>query len=186
MILVVTEGAVTEPEYLNGFVGANRNPRVRVEVVGGAGVPRTIVESARELKKDAEDRARAERDDNLRYEEVWCVFDIDQHLNVPNAKEMARDNDIHLAVSNPCFELWLLLHFADQPGIRHRWELCKMMERHIPNYDKHVDYHYYSNGYDSAARRARRLDDDAEADGDAGRNPTTGMWRLTESIRASA
>ena len=184
VILIVTEGEVTEPEYLEGFVRATRNPRVRIEVVGAASDPRTIVESAKELRNEAKTQARREKDDNICYDEVWCVFDVDKHPNIPDAKQMARDNGLELAVSNPCFELWLWLHFADQPGMKRPDELQKMMKKHIPNYDKHVDYPDYAAGYDEAVKRASRLDKDAKLDNDEGRNPTTGVWRLTESIRA--
>ncbi len=186
VILIVTEGDVTEPEYLSGFARAAENSRVRIEVVRGAGVPKTIVEVAKELKKIAEKRARREKDENLRYDEVWCVFDIDQHPNVPDAKQMARDNGLALAISNPCIELWLWLHFADQPGMRDRHDLQRMMKQHIPGYDKHVNYSDYANGYDAAVQRASRLDADASAANEQGRNPTTGVWRLTESIRSDA
>lgn len=184
VILIVTEGEVTEPEYLEGFAKACQNPRVRIEVVGGAGVPKSIVEAAKERKREAEKRARREKDDNLGYDQVWCVFDIDQHPNIPDARQMARDNGIDLAISNPCIELWLWLHFADQPGMQHRHKLQQMMKQHVPNYDKHVSYSDYSDGYTEAVKRASRLDESAEADNDEGRNPTTGVWRLTESIRS--
>ena len=186
VILVVTEGEVTEPEYLGGFVRAVKNPRAEIEVVGGVGVPKTIVEHAKEKKREADKRARREKDDNLSYDQVWCVFDIDAHPNIPDAKQMARDNGIELAISNPCIEIWLWLHFADQPGMQHRHKLQSMMKRHIPKYDKHVDLSDYASGYEMAAQRASRLDEDAKLDNDEGRNPTTGVWRLTESIRADA
>ena len=186
VILIVTEGKVTEPRYLNGFARAAKNPRVRVEVVGGVGVPKTIVEFAKHRRIEAEEEARGAKDDNIRYDEVWCVFDFDEHPNVPDAKQMARDNGIELAMSNPCFELWLWLHFADQPGMQHRHHLQRMMKQHIPEYDGHVDYSDYATGYDAAYRRASRLDENAKADNDEGRNPTTGVWRLTESIRSDA
>ena len=99
---------------------------------------------------------------------------------------MARDNGIELAVSHPCFELWLWLHFAEQPGMRDRHDLQRMMKQHIPNYDKHVDYSDCSAGYDAAVKRSSRLDENAALDHDEGRNPTTGVWRLTESIRSDA
>ena len=105
VILVVTEGAVTEPEYLRGLARASRNPRVRIVVIEGAGVPRTIVETAVERKDAAEIRAKREGDQNLIYDEVWCVFDVDQHPRIPEAMQMARDNGIELAISNPCIEL---------------------------------------------------------------------------------
>jgi hypothetical protein len=184
VILIVTEGRVTEPEYLEGFALASQNSRVEIEVLGGAGAPRTIVETAKDRKQRAEIRAVREKDDNLRYDRVWCVFDVDQHPNIPNAKQMARDNDIELAISNPCIELWLWLHFADPPGMQDRHRLQAMMKKHILNYNKHLDYSDYASGYDGAVRRAKQLDAGAEADGEEGRNPTTGVWRLTESIRS--
>lgn len=186
VILIVTEGEVTEPEYLRGFAKAAKNSRVHIEVVGGAGAPKTIVESAKDRKREAEKRARREKDDNLLYDEVWCVFDIDDHHAIPDSKQMARDNGIELAISNPCIEIWLWLHFADQPGMQHRHDMQSMMKQHIANYDKHVDYSDYADGYDAAEKRASRLDEDAKADNDEGRNPTTGVWRLTESIRSDA
>lgn len=183
VILIVTEGAVTEPEYLNGFARAFKNPRVRIEVLKGAGVPMTIVESAKELKKVADKRGRREKDENLQYDEVWCVFDVDQHPNVSHARQMARDNGMKLAISNPCIELWLWLHFADQPGMQHRHDLQKMLKQHVPDYDKHVEFSRYKAGYEAAVRRASTLDEEAQAVDEAGRNPTTGVWQLTESIR---
>jgi hypothetical protein len=185
IVLVVTEGEVTEPEYLHGFVKACHNPRVHIEVNKGAGVPKTIVQAAKEKKIAAEKQARSERDDNLAYDEVWCVFDIDEHPDIGNAKEMARANGIELAISNPCIELWLWLHFAEQPGCKHRHELREMMKQHISNYDKHVNYADYTAGYEGAVRRAQALDKLAESINSSGMNPTSGMWRLTESIRSS-
>ena len=185
-ILIVAEGKVTEREYLEGFAGAAKNPRVRIEVVGGAGVPKTIIESAKDLQRKAEKRARRERDDNLLYDKVWCVFDFDDHPDIQNAMQMARDNGMEFAMSNPCIELWLWLHFAEQPGMQHRHDMQKMMKKHIPNYDKHVDYSDYQAGYDEAVKRATRLEEVAKLDSDEGRNPTTGVWRLTKSIRSGA
>ena len=185
VILVVTEGAVTEKEYLEQFALYQKTTRVVLEIVKGAGVPSTIVDVAKELKRAAEKRAKRERDDNLLYDQVWCVFDIDQHPDVPKAKQNAIDCDIQLAISNPCIELWLWLHFAPQPGPQHRHDLQRMLITYIPNYNKHVNYIDYRSGYDAAEDRAEKLEQEALLDEDDGRNPTTGMWRLTRAIRCS-
>lgn len=186
LILVVCEGAVTEPEYLRGFRVACRNPRVEIEVVGGKGAPKTLVEFAKAFKLAKQRQAKKEGDENLAYDQVWCVFDIDQHPNVTEARQMAAANSILLAISNPCIELWLLLHFREQPGMQDRSVLQGMMKQFIPGYTKHVNYADYAAGYGDAARRARQLEKNASADNDAGRNPTTGVWRLTENIRGDA
>jgi hypothetical protein len=182
-ILVVSEGEYTEPDYLRGFAKACRNPRVTVEIAPEHGVPKTVVEVARDYKKEAEMEARREKDDNLAYESVWCVFDIDDHPRVGEAQVMARDNDIRLAISNPCIELWLLLHFRDNPGMQHRAKIENMLKKHVPDYDKHVDYETYSAGYEQAVVRAKQLDKLAENANQPGNNPTTGVYRLTELIR---
>jgi len=182
-ILVVTEGMRTEPEYLHGFVSACHNPRVTIQIAPEHGVPRTLVEIAKRRKKEAEEDADREKDDNLAFNSVWCVFDVDEHPRVADAREMARDNGIDLAISNPCFELWLLLHVRESPGMQDRAKIKTMLTQHVPEYDKHVDYAMYSTGYEQAAMRAKRMDESAGSAGESGRNPTTGVYKLTELIR---
>ena len=184
LILVVSEGEVTEPEYLNGK-NAYHNPRVTIRVADEHGVPMTLVRAAKQHKDNAQRRAAREKDDNLAYDSVWCVFDVDDHPAIGEAKEMARDNGIDLAVSNPCIELWLLLHFTDNPGMQHRATVTNRLKRHVPKYDKHVDFRIYEAGYPEAVTRARRMDQEAEAAREPHRNPTTGVYRLTELIRGS-
>ena len=140
------------------------------------------MEVAKQLKQEAQDDAHRERDDNLAYDAVWCACDVDDHPNLANARQMARDNDIRLAVSNPCFELWLLLHFRESPGMQHRDRLQQMLVQHVREYDKQVEFKTYSMGYPQAAVRARRLDEAAASDGEPGRNPTTNVYELTELI----
>ncbi|MCX4248033.1 RloB family protein [Paraliomyxa miuraensis] len=181
--LVLCEGKNTEPQYIKGFKRWCRNPLVDVEIAPDHGVPRTLVERARDLAKEAKERARREQDDNLSYDEVWCVFDRDEHPHVDDACQMARDNDIEIALSNPCFELWLLLHFRESPGLQNRWDVVRMLKKFVPGYDKHVDFDVYASGYEAAVVRARRLDEAARTDGEEDRNPTTGVHRMTESIR---
>jgi hypothetical protein len=181
-ILVVSEGGVTEPEYMHGLQYTCHNPRVTIEVASEHGVPKTLVEHAKRYKEQAQAKANREGDDNLAYDSVWCVFDTDEHPRVGEAMEMARDNDICLAISNPCFELWLLLHFRDNPGAQLRDKINKKLIKHVPNYDKHVDYVTYSAGYPQAVARASRMDQDAENAHEPHRNPTTGVYKLTKLI----
>jgi hypothetical protein len=174
---------VTEPEYLRAYTAHHRNPRVQVVIDPGEGVPRTLVEKAKQRKHAAEAEARRQKDDNLAFDEVWCVHDIDDHPKLDEARVMARDNGIELAVSNPSFELWLILHFRDNPGAQHRDRMVAILKDLLPGYDKHVEFGHVVHGYNDAVTRARRLDQMADEDGESGRNPTTGVWRLTESIK---
>ena len=182
-ILVVCEGEVTEPQYFEEFRRWCKNPRVAVHVEGRGGVPFTLVTKARDLRDQAEREAASEKDENLRYEQVWCVFDFDQHPRVPDARQMAKDNGLRLAMSNACFELWLLLHLRENPGAQHRHHLQDMLGELMPGVrEKHLDFDLLIAGYDEAFRRAERLERDALAAGEPARDPTTEVFHLTDSI----
>jgi hypothetical protein len=182
-ILVVCEGKKTEPGYLKQFQHHVRNPRVHIEPLGPAGVPISVVERAMTERQLADDEARRQRDENLRWDQVWAVFDIDDHPKVTAAKQLAIDNNVALAVSNPCFELWALLHLSDQRAHIERDKLRSQLQRHLPGYDKELELAKLQRGYDEAVRRARQLDEDALRADRIGRNPTTGVYLLTEVIR---
>ncbi|NJL56502.1 RloB domain-containing protein [bacterium] len=103
--LIVCEGEKTEPTYFRAIAPASSHTiRVRGK---GRGAPKLVGETIRLLHSEGEDT----------YDEVWCVFDIDRMTKVQfdEATRLARrapKREISLAYSNPCFELWYLLHFA--------------------------------------------------------------------------
>lgn len=181
-ILVLCEGENTEPQYIHGFRRWCRNPLVEVIIPATHGVPLTLVREAKRLRDEACDRAKREHDTFLAYDRVWCVFDVDEHPHLRETLDMAKGNDIELAISNPCFELWLVLHFRDSPGLRHRHALQSMMKAFVSNYDKKVDFSIYAPTYRDALARARRLARQADDDDEPHRNPTTGVFSLTGLI----
>jgi hypothetical protein len=183
-VLIVCEGRETERGYFKAFQHEVRNPRVHVEVARETGVPRTVVEEAIRLKREAEGDAKRQRDENLLWDEVWGVFDVDEHPHLDQARQLAEHHGIALAVSNPCFELWALLHFQDQRAHIERHKARVALQGRLPGYDKALDFPKVHPGYSDASRRAEQLDRDAERHGKPGRNPTTGVYRLTEVIRS--
>ena len=96
---------------------------------------------------------------------------------------MARDNGIKLAVSNPCFELWLLLHFRDSPGMQDRKQIVRLLRAQVPDYKKSVDFKSYSSVYDMAVSRSESLDKVALSANTPGCNPSTRVHHPTELIR---
>jgi hypothetical protein len=186
--LIVCEGKNTEPQYLRQFAAYHRSlvdfEKADVEVIGGQGVPMSVVLKAKELRDEAEEIARREEDVNAKYDHVWCVFDVDEHPNVKGAKKSAQDNKLKVAVSNPCFELWLVLHLTDAPGLIHRHAVQAMLGKLVPGYDKKVDFEIYRKGYEMAVKQAKRLDAVAEQINDPEINPRTTVYMLTESIAA--
>jgi hypothetical protein len=89
-ILIVCEGTRTEPGYFNELRHTERIP-IDLKIRPG-GVPKTLVQRAVDLKDAAKMDAKTRQDENLLYDDVWCVFDIDEHPAIPDAKQQARDN----------------------------------------------------------------------------------------------
>lgn len=181
-ILVVCEGEVTEPKYFRGLRRGLRNPAIEVEIDEQHGTPRTLVARAARRKKDAAREARRQRDAFLAYDEVWCVFDVDDHPLLPDAKQQARDNGISLAISNPCFELWALLHFCDQTAEQPRQRIRQLLKAYIPDYDKELPAPTLMPHLAKAMARARHLEHLAALAGEPGKNPSTGVHLLIERI----
>jgi len=175
----VCEGTVTEREYLDYTGSQFRN--VILEISSG-GDPKALVERAVDMKKRAETRAKS--DANERYEQVWCVCDVDEHPRLPDARQQARDNRIGMAVSNPCFELWALLHFQDQNAHIERSKVRALCKRHVRDYDKRLPCETLEPLYPEAVRRAYQLDSRHNANGTEGVNPSTGVYRLMQEIRS--
>jgi hypothetical protein len=182
-ILVVCEGKVTEPEYFKALQHEFRNPLVHVEIHKQAGVPLTVVGRAIDLDKQANDAAKQNRDDDLKYDDVWCVFDVDEHPRLDEALALAQESGVKVALSNPCIELWGLLHFQDQNERIHRHEAQRALKAFMPKYDKTLDFSKMKPGYEKAVARARVLQKLAEDTDEPNRNPSTGVYLLTELIR---
>lgn len=185
VIRVHTEGRVTEPKYLEQLARRHRN-RIRIVLGESGAVPMTLVDQA---CRDVDDNRSRRRGDPL-YDEIWCVFDVDEHPNVRGAFDRAKQKRVRLAISNPCFELWLVLHFRDQTAHIDRHDAQRLAKRHGIMEGKAVSpevFDQLENGYEDAKRRARMLDQKHEGDGSPPRsNPSTGMWRLVDSIQKAS
>ena len=174
---------MTEPRYFRALRSEYRNSLVEIEIDDRGGIPKTLVERAAQRKREAEREAKSQRDEFLLYDEVWCVFDVDDHPKLADARQQARDNGIQLAVSNPCFEIWALLHFRDQTAHIQRKAVRSRLKKHLPAYEKELPFDQLKPHYEDAVQRAERLDDRCERDGCPGANPSTGVHRLSERIR---
>jgi hypothetical protein len=138
-ILVVTEGEKTEPIYLEQLRRRLHLTATRIEVVQAAGTdPRSVVTSAIDLKKTRHHEAL--RGEGVDYSEVWVVFDSEHKVGtgeLKNALNMARAAKVEVALSAPCFEYWLVLHFEYTTVYLCSYaETERRLKRHIPRYDK--------------------------------------------------
>jgi hypothetical protein len=182
--LIVCEGTVTEPCYFRDVRHVERS-LIELQIEPRA-TPKTIVERAVELKKQANRDAKRRADDNLKYDEVWCVFDVDDHRLIVEAKEQAKANGVEVAISNPCFELWALLHFQDQRAHIERGKVQHLCATCMPGYEKKLDYEALRPKYSDALKRAEDLEKWHDSRGTVGANPSTLVHRLVQRIMSRA
>lgn len=177
------EGLRTEELYLVDWHRRYRD-RILVTIDPYRGGPLQLVQHAVEAQRTEARDAKKGR--GRAHDQIWCVFDRDAHPNFAEALRLAHGHGINLAISNPCLELWFLLHFEDQTRHLERDEAQRRAEdllqcSRILNetaLDALVDR------CDEAKARAMKLDEKHAGDGSPpGTNPSSSMWRLIDVIR---
>jgi hypothetical protein len=113
--VVAAEDTYAPDQYFAGLAF----PRVKVLLIptlgeSGLSAPIHVVTRLKEASDLLRQRGEIQVDD-----EFWVMLDTDHHFQ-PNhikgtliALKLARDAGFLIAVSNPCFEVWLLLHHED-------------------------------------------------------------------------
>jgi len=109
--LIVCEDSRSAPNYfraLSKYLKIAASIEVCPSTLGTD--PVNVVQSAIDIREKIEEESNADP-----FDSVWAVFDADLHSQnkhqIPNARQLADSNTIKLAISNPCFEYWLILHF---------------------------------------------------------------------------
>ncbi|MBN1461489.1 MAG: RloB domain-containing protein [Armatimonadetes bacterium] len=185
--LLLCEGEVTEREYFEYLRKEFRGTLVSIEISRKRGDPLGLVREAARLRREAASNARREQDDNIRFDSVWCVCDVDQHPRLEEAVRLARRSGVSMAVSNPCFELWPALHFDACGRFVTSGDLKSILRTYMPKYDKHIDLRKLDSRRAEATRRAVALERQHELAGRAAwSNPSTGVWKLVERLERFA
>jgi sugar phosphate isomerase/epimerase len=150
-VVVFCEGEASEPDYINALKrlpDVRGNTSINIEIATERGVPLTLVRCAVERARDDE------------VDECWCVFDVEwprHHPNLDEALRLAREHGIGLAISNPCFELWLILHFDDQTAFLNTADAERKSRKLDGRTGKRIDADSYMSLRTTAARRAVQL-----------------------------
>lgn len=184
--LVFCEGVRTEPEYVRAL---KREPAVHqvasvdIRIVNVRDTaPLTLVNAAAEARA----RQPKDRDD---VDEVWCLFDVEWPQNHPNLKQAvdrARQTDIRLAISNPCFELWLVLHFEKRSAWLTTDQSTELRRALDGSSGKGLDGPRYMSRRADARQRARALTamHDRNETPFPRDNPSSSMFQFLDAIDA--
>ena len=174
MFVISTEGTVTEPGYFRMF--NNDTTILHVKVLKNKGSePITVLREMKRFLREASLR----KDD-----EAWLVIDKDSWTDSQLTELYywsITDPRYGLAVSNPRFEYWLLLHFEEGNKISSPNNCSDRLKRHLPNYDKGIQPDKMIPGISEAIRRAEIKDTPPCMDWP--RNTGTTVYRLVKSLR---
>ena len=159
LFIIATEDTYAPEQYFTIF----HNPRVHVRVLpteGGHSAPDHVLERLDGFI----DEYQMQEDD-----EFWLMLDTDHWVEANHVSSFTRvcseavGKGYDLAHSNPCFEIWLLLHVTDLDASDH-FDRCADVEQRLRemlgSYNKRrIDCDHFS--FDAAAdavARAERLD----------------------------
>lgn len=154
--LVVTNGEVTEPEYLRGL--ESELDDVVVEI-------RPVRRDPAGLAKYAKDLVGKERMANSGrgvdgFRRTFVITDVDESTvrSFQNADRICKDSGIELIISNPCFEVWLIDYemvcpegFTQTRIVEHK---AKQMGLVGGAGDKNIDYEKLRGRHESACKNA--------------------------------
>lgn len=159
LFVIATEGSKTEAHYFALFQGPMARKNIKIEVLptrGGASSPAAILRRLNEY---------AHKNQLSNSDELWLVIDVDRWGDkmLQAVATECKKRKFHTAVSNPSFELWLLLH-QEKPRIPRTVKECiRELERLLGAYDKaEYDTSVLADNVHYAIEHARRLHQSAE------------------------
>lgn len=186
------EGRNTEPAYFRALKRTVRTALIEIEIDPGVGVPYTIAEKAveRSCQLGLSPKSRRKKNSFEDRDQVWAVFDRDEHPNFVEAVALCQTHRIRVGRSNPCFELWLILHERDydRPNDRHavQAELRQLRPEYEIDGTKTPDCDDLIRRVEDAERRGAEQLRRREEEGSPFGNPSTTVGRLTCAIREAA
>lgn len=113
LIVIASEGKDTERIYFKALAKEYTNPRVHVHILERNKDEQNNSSPEHVLKQLNDYKSQYELDAD---DELWLVVDKDRWTDAMLshvATECAQGDSMHMALSYPCFELWLLLHVED-------------------------------------------------------------------------
>jgi hypothetical protein len=138
----------------------------------------------------AEIRKSKGRDSFAANDRVWAVFDRDEHPHHAEAVETCVRAGVEVARSNPCFEVWLILHYCDygKPDGRHvaQKAFADLHASYDPRKGKGVSASEFISEVEKAEARAEAQLLARENEGQPYGAPSTTVGHLTASIREQA
>lgn len=125
IFIIVCEGSHKEPEYFKFFHLLTRKIKV-IPVPSKDGKSSPV-----HLIPNAQDAILEHNSDGGDFE-LWFVIDVDRWRDQIHQLHIeASENKWNIAISNPCFEVWLNDHFEEPNSPESGQENCKSWKVHV-------------------------------------------------------
>ncbi len=196
---IYCEGAKTEPNYLQGYLNKYFPTNRRLKVIKiedtKKNTPKQLVDEAIKKKKQTDK-------DHLN-DSFWLVYDREAESKYSDqlhqeAYNKAEKHNICIALSNVCFEVWLLLHFLqttrpyscydelEREGILQR----EFNKKGIDGYHKNsnIFHHLTDQEIQNARDRSQHINQQTEQSAAFSRcrpyqlNPYTDIYKLLDAV----
>lgn len=184
IILIGAEGKnQTERKYFKAF----NQVQSEYKIMAGKGNNTDPVGVVEDLLKSAKQEELDLKDGDI----LACFIDVDfkngRDQELRAAMKLARQNNISVFLSNPCFEIWYLLHFRYSTKLYgSNEEVIKELGSYISDYSKSKDvYDLIENKIDQALLNTKRLESYHLENGTNDRLkklPSTEAYKLIEMI----
>lgn len=184
IILIGAEGKnQTERKYFKAF----NQVQSEYKIMAGKGNNTDPVGVVEDLLKSAKQEELDLKDGDM----LACFIDVDfkngRDQELRAAMKLARQNNISVFLSNPCFEIWYLLHFRYSTKLYgSNEEVIKELGSYISDYSKSKDvYDLIENKIDQALLNTKRLESYHLENGTNDRLkklPSTEAYKLIEII----
>lgn len=147
MFIIACEGEKTEVQYFNfSFLLNSRVKLIVVPSKEGCSAPKYVLDNLKDCAKEMDLNSK---------DQLWLVIDVDNWDYVNQLHEVqnktVKGKTVNLAISNPCFELFLYLHHKSMPTerINGAEKMETMLKKVLGTYSKNnlneKDYMDYVN-----------------------------------------
>lgn len=192
LFVIACEGKETEPQYFaqllrKQFEDIWTKEKIAVKVLPG-NTKTNCTQVLDRLKKYLKE------ENVIEPYESWLVVDKDRESNTDERikkvyqwQKMKKDKDGNtimnhaIAISNPKFEYWLLLHFEDGKGIQSSAQCSERLKKYLPDYDKGICIGKFTKENIAEAVRRAKLRDSPQC-ADWPRTTGTTVYRLVEKL----
>ena len=181
LILIICEGKETEINYFKSFKERNSGVNI-VPIFGNCTDALNIVRFAKKQMKEYQL-------DLKKGDLIWCAFDVDdkKEHQIKDAISSANSDNIKIALSNPCIELWFLLHYKKIISSIDRKDVVYELKKFIKHYDKNTQvFDILKDKLDVAMKNAEHLNSLYEKNKtelySRGSNPSSQVFKLVYDI----